>query len=332
MERSGHTFTMHVGAPKTGTSAVQHVLRSTPPRGLYYPQTGQWPDGSHHRIAFAWLGRTPPGAAAPERPGDLLGALRQEILTAPVCDTVLSTEEVFDTPRAGLKLLDALRDRLGARFQHWQIVATVRDHSARLASAYNQAVKDGYKGETRHPDTFARETLAEGLYAPRLSIWRGSDVPLHLVPYAPAETLVPRLLTAFGTTDVPDTAEPRNRSIGPRAIAALLISNTLLDDPARRTAFFADLRKSRPFPVWERPVWPFSSETDRMLARATAGDRRRLVDAFGLELAHEPRPDGPDFPGLDEAAREQVRAVCADLPGYDRHRDRIEAILGGERW
>ncbi|HFU75142.1 MAG TPA: glycosyltransferase, partial [Arcobacter sp.] len=54
---------IHIGLPKTGTSAIQkflvdntRVLREK--HNLYYPDFGQWVDGSHHKIAFA-LGNNP---------------------------------------------------------------------------------------------------------------------------------------------------------------------------------------------------------------------------------------------------------------------------------
>lgn len=43
---------IHVGPPKTGTSAVQHYLRSEATPGLIYPEAGRWADGAHHNLVF----------------------------------------------------------------------------------------------------------------------------------------------------------------------------------------------------------------------------------------------------------------------------------------
>jgi hypothetical protein len=46
------TLFIHVGPPKTGTSAIQHLLRSHDDSVVIYPKTALWADGSHHNLAF----------------------------------------------------------------------------------------------------------------------------------------------------------------------------------------------------------------------------------------------------------------------------------------
>jgi hypothetical protein len=51
MHKAGKVF-IHVGPPKTGTSAVQHVMRTHDNSQVLYPKVGLWADGSHHNLAF----------------------------------------------------------------------------------------------------------------------------------------------------------------------------------------------------------------------------------------------------------------------------------------
>ena len=47
---------IHAGPPKTGTSALQYVLRDHDGSAVYYPKAGQWDDGSHHNLVLNFYG------------------------------------------------------------------------------------------------------------------------------------------------------------------------------------------------------------------------------------------------------------------------------------
>ena len=43
---------IHAGPHKTGTSAIQHILRGHDDSVVYYPKRGLWADGAHHGLVF----------------------------------------------------------------------------------------------------------------------------------------------------------------------------------------------------------------------------------------------------------------------------------------
>ena len=50
------TLYLHVGPRKTGTSALQHILRNHDNSIVVYPKVGLWGDGSHHGLVFRFFG------------------------------------------------------------------------------------------------------------------------------------------------------------------------------------------------------------------------------------------------------------------------------------
>ena len=50
------TLFLNVGPVKTGASAIQANFKSSEFDSVYYSEPGQWPDGAHHKLAFATSG------------------------------------------------------------------------------------------------------------------------------------------------------------------------------------------------------------------------------------------------------------------------------------
>lgn len=133
------TLTLHIGAHKTGTTAVQHYCdthrAALEAQGVLYPQTN-WYHHAQHRLAFPFKNMTDP--ARGDRPdfetelAELNGAI-----AATACDRVLvSSEEFFSWPAHAIA---ALRD--GLRVDRVRILAVLRRPDDFLLSMYNQKAK-----------------------------------------------------------------------------------------------------------------------------------------------------------------------------------------------
>lgn len=91
---------LHVGMDKTGTSAIQDMLKTHRGRleaeaSVLVPKTGLWTDGSHHPFAFAALGMA---GFAPGDLGGLFSDLEREIATSAAGTVLLTSECLFKVP------------------------------------------------------------------------------------------------------------------------------------------------------------------------------------------------------------------------------------------
>ena len=149
MINSNPRFIIHLGAPKTGSTALQKILtehrEAFMHAGLLYPQTALRGFG-HHDIAFLLDGGFPDWAKPIDcRLEDFCRDLRSEINTFEG-DVLLSSENfyLFPQPQA---LFDFLQ-QLGIS-QRFEIVLInyIRRQDEAVLSWYNQRVKaQGYTG------------------------------------------------------------------------------------------------------------------------------------------------------------------------------------------
>lgn len=138
---------LHIGQPKTGTSAIQNfiVVNSSilkDEHDLYYPNFGRWKDGSHHEIAFS-LRDTPfyPVKTYEEQINYLL-QLKKEIQNS-ICNRILLSSECFSVWDS-----KAFKEVFNQDFEIY-IICYLRRRSDYVESIYKQNVRDLHFREKR---------------------------------------------------------------------------------------------------------------------------------------------------------------------------------------
>lgn len=312
----------HIGPHKTGTSAVQRVLRTGGQRELLYPQVGLWEtDGAHHGLVFNFYR----DFSRPDVPrldvSAMLSELGRQVAASDAGVVLLSSEELEG--RDLQPFHDAVLAALPPADWHTEVLFTYRDHVARASSLYNQWVKDGAVALTLTPDEFLRAEKNSLCYRPALEELKAAGLRVNLVQYEPSATFVPRFLAFLGIETPPDRdSEVVNVSLSPVGLVAMLGLNTLAPNLEARDAAFRHLQ-SNPW-MWARSTDVFGLEIRRQIAPLFAEDRAYLEREFGVVLpAAGSTPDqtaatdgivlGPEeFTRLAEASR-GIGPLCGPL-------------------
>lgn len=301
------TLYLHVGPPKTGTSAIQHALRAHDDSVVIYPKVGLWADGAHHNLVFNFFEIYLWPQMVKRSRAELLDELSQSF-GASERDVVISSEVLFG--RAGLgHFVDALAS-LSSSPIAIEAIAVCREHFALAASQYNQQVKDPVTMERDTPDDYLRRAAAKIGYIPQLRALRQMGAAVTVMPYEPAGTLVARFLTHVGfPADRISAAATLNVSMSRKALVATLAANNVARDIAERNRFSEALRKMPQFAA--PPGFIFGAEAARRADEHFCIERQVLALEFGVVL------QPPCFHDwglhLDYAELGEIRAVTAAL-------------------
>lgn len=169
VSRPTRQLVIHIGAPKTGTTAVQRFFTAAAPalarRGVAYPDVCLRGYG-HHDLAFLVGGGYPEWATPQPRDLESLAADLDHALLSPAPLVVLSSEDFFLQPEPAA--LRKLIERASAQ-REVQVLVYLRRQDHMAASWYNQAVKaQGFTGTFAECD---RATAPLWDYARQLSLW-----------------------------------------------------------------------------------------------------------------------------------------------------------------
>ncbi len=272
---------IHVGPPKTGSSAVQHILRNHDNTVVVYPKVGLWKDGSHHNLVFNFY--------QDFRRAEVVQCSIQELfkkIDAETCqsnlDVVISSEALAN--RDIDLFINALISSLGKTAWAPEIIFVCREHFERASSLYNQLVKDAHSMERRSPDDYLRQHAKGLCYASVLNDLKKSAFPLSVLNYHPAVDFVPRFMTHIGFTDsFLYKNERRNVSLSIKGLIATLAANMAAKTMDDRHRYFAALRRMRGFFASSQSIFQREAAIDAdSLFRE---DRAFLLYEFGVTLA-----------------------------------------------
>lgn len=217
---------VHVGAPKTASSAMQHGLRANRDRlarcGVHLPRTGTGefaPDGaSHHNLVWE--------LSEPERFSTRRGGWRElaREVAETEAETVLLSSENFLSLLPGQR--PAFEERLRWLSDDITIVICVREQLSLINSLYAQHAKI-LQDPGPFPD-FVASQLADGTtdFDKLLAPWYDtSDITLRAIPFGGPDSPAP-LAGLLDIVGVPTSADfdlevdEVNPSLGPTGVEA----------------------------------------------------------------------------------------------------------------
>jgi hypothetical protein len=313
-----------VGPAKTGTSAIQDILRRHDNSVVIYPKVGLWGDGSHHNLVLNFYRDYARPEIVREDIADLFSRIGSEA-AASRQDVVISSEVLAGRQKPG-EFVRALATHLGDDFQT-EFIVGVREHFERAASIYNQRVKDAVTCETRGPDEFLVERVRGLGYAPMLRRLEREKIPVAALSYHPAADFVARFLSRIGFPEdrIPEPPQ-RNVSLSTKGLIATLAANRIARSKEDRSRIFAALRDMPDFHGPSRFI--FAPQAALAAEPVFSEDRTFLMRRFGMEIGSSEiarsesafRISAPEFDQICEASA-SLGSLGAEL------RTRVRAYL-----
>ena len=239
-----HYLYLHIGAPKTGSTALQHFFcnnrKQLLDHNILYPEASLRAYG-HHDIAFLVAGDYPKWATPQEKGlGELLGLINQEI-ESHQGHLLMSSENFYLLP-APQRLKEQFEALAIIPNYQIKIIINVRRQDEAHESWYNQTVKA--QGYTHTIDESINEFQKLWDYNERLQEWEQSFGRDNIVvcPYYSVDTDKQRLFIDFLSVmgldssdfDLPDT--PINNAINKDLLEFQRLMNRLpLSHQEKRT-------------------------------------------------------------------------------------------------
>jgi hypothetical protein len=296
---------IHVGPAKTGTTAIQEVLRSYEGEDLLYPRVGLWSDGAHHNLVSNFFGDYARPEVEKQDPTAMLTEIAQ--LAAGRSGNVLISSEGLahrDVSSFASALLHHLRS---AGEWELQVLYVCRDHFGRGASLYNQAVKDGVRRMAISPDEYLKRSAQIICYAPTLRRLRDSGLPVVAMNYHPSASFVPRFFAHIGISQWQELGnQSRNVSLSTKGLIALLAANRVAESADDRARYFSALCKLRN--MWASSTDIFSPGAKVDANSTFAIDRSAVENEFGVSL---PTPTNLEEPSQFQLAKSELEEIAS---------------------
>jgi hypothetical protein len=304
------TLYIHVGPAKTGTSAIQRLLRAHDESVVIYPKVGLWDDGAHHNLVLNFFGYYIRPDITVVDPAILLADMAHA-LDASERNAVISSEMLSGRVDVG-RLVNALSSLPMRHPMAVELLVVCRDHFELAASTYNQLVKDEVLRERQMPDDFLRSHGGEFGYEELIGRLRATGAKVTALNYHPAAGLVERFLCHIGFVphQVP-AAQMHNVSLSHKGLVAMLATNNLAMAAQQRQRVFDALRKMPGF--FAASSFIFGVETVREMLPRFQADRQFLETQFGIRLPARELTNQAAGPRLGDADVYDIRAALAAL-------------------
>ena len=323
---------LHLGLHKTGTTYLQHQLVAQRDallrQGVLVPLTGLLDHGHDPVRAGGQPGHQ--GLLAALRTGDdaIWSALRAEIVAHPAATVVISCENmILPLSEDRADLIAALAARLGM-FRRITPLVCLRRPDHQIESFWREIVGNGQRMGARSLAEFAVDagpvlTDLPALIGPFEALAGEDAVLLDYDAARTGDDLWPRFCTALGIATPPEAvAVPRYASLGPQAIQAARLVNTMIADPGLRLAVLRDLLTTWPAEDpggWSLPVAAaqdlFDRFTQTSAAYAAARGYRPDVAAWTADLSTTPRAAEVALPATALTALRDARLRCERADG-----------------
>lgn len=287
------TLYVHLGPRKTGTSAIQAVLRSHDNSTIIYPKVGLWGDGSHHGLVFAFFGESRKPRQKIVAPGDIDRLLRKLVREANSSDrNILISSETLGEGRDFEAFIVQLLSSLSMTPGQVEILVGCREHFSRAASLYNHRLRGS--NEQREPDEFLRKAARRLCYQRLLTQIRKTGFKLTVLNYHPSQEWVPRFLRhiGFAEHEMPNV-EWKNVGFSAKALVAMLGVSQITRAPQLKKKYLKVLQERMP-DARAQSSFIFGREAAIAADRWFGEDREFLRESFGIELR---RPDIDSQPG-----------------------------------
>lgn len=298
---------LHIGPSKTGTSAIQSFFRDNKPDGILYPETGRWPDGSHHKLVFAYQGKQKYGLIHIPLWKQLLCSLEEEI-DASSEDILISSE------MSSVEFVEGLQPLVRKFNLNLHLILVARNPVERAASAFNQGVKDAVVGMSQDPKSYLIARTNEFRFRPLFEKWATLGCPIVVLPYKDTLPLIQRFCDVLDISIKSDVIEKfPNKSMGGTALIAILIANKLLSDEAQRREFFTQLQTNPSFKIWRGNSFPFDKEACEVFFNAIKEDIDWMIAQFNFSKAIYYKASKESFLLSDN----DVQDIYAQLEKFD---------------
>jgi len=265
---------VHIGMPKSGTTAIQRFLRRQENVRMYprVPRVG------HNGVIFLCRSqaiRSNVGRRLGIAPSEWDSAARsfvEHLTDSPQTITILSTEFLFQGPRE--EDIEAIDEALSAIFDRIEVVVYLRHQVDHYASHIAQAIKSGvscWEDARRIPDALYR-------YDEICDRW-SARFPITVRDYGRCRhSVVPDFCRIVGIPYLEEEPERPNRTLGKDSLEIIRKINGLLGpqhDEERRSL----IRQVEGLQVAESPV-EVSDATLGCIAKTYADANRRLLGKY----------------------------------------------------
>lgn len=274
------TLFVHLGPPKTGTTALQKYLTANAPDTLIYPRSGTHRSAGHHALAEAISGQAAffgPGLA----PDEILKQVKEELRRSDK-DAIISSEAFWSFLFDSEDYLAKMHRWFSEVCENTVYLCTLRHPLARAASLYKQLVVNVVLPLQTGPDEFLKSSAKSLLLNGCLDRMDALGMAYRTVDYEPAGDFVPRFLTALGHPVQDYTYEASKASLSDMVLPVMLCVNRAIEDRDTRLQIRRAFTKHSA--DWPRlaSAWAFGEETTAWFSDQIESDRERLAER-GIE-------------------------------------------------